>query len=216
MPSADSILAGLTTIANRGVAVAIAWHAAIGVAIVAMTLGWRPTQRRARTLLTLPLVSVAAFAFAYGNPFNGVLFTVAAVALVLVSRRAPSERTVGGDRLMSTIGVASIAFGAFYPHFLSGASVAYVYSAPVGLIPCPSLSLAIGFTLLGNGLGSRTWSLVLAGVGLFYGLFGLLRLGVYLDIGLLVGAGALSVGALRRRSAGHGPVLMRVTGRLRA
>lgn len=213
MPSAESILAGLTTIANRGAAIAIAWHAAIGVAVVAVALGWRPTQRLARTLLTLPLVSVAGFAFAFGNPFNGLVFTVAAAALVVVGWRARSERVGAGDPLMFTIGVASIAFGTFYPHFLSGAPVAYAYAAPVGLIPCPSLALVIGFTLLGNGLGSRTWSLTLAAFGLFYGLFGVLRLGVYLDVGLLIGAGVLAVRAIRlpgRRAGRVEPVVASV------
>jgi hypothetical protein len=42
---------------------------------------------------------------------------------------------------------------------------------------------------------------MLAAIGLFYGLFGTLRLGVYLDIGLIVGATALAIVGLQ---AGHG------------
>jgi hypothetical protein len=62
--------------------------------------------------------------------------------------------------------------------------------------------VAIGFALLGNGLGSRVWSLTLAAVGLFYGLFGVLRLGVLLDIGLVGGALALVAAAVLHSEGG--------------
>jgi hypothetical protein len=50
-----------------------------------------------------------------------------------------------------------------------------------------------------GGLGSKTWSGALAATGLFYGLFGVIRLGVSLDLGLVGGAAALSVLLLRER-----------------
>jgi hypothetical protein len=61
------------------------------------------------------------------------------------------------------------------------------------LIPCPTLSIVIGFTLLANGMSSRYWSLSLAVLGLFYGLFGILRLQVQIDAGLLIGATTLTI-----------------------
>jgi hypothetical protein len=76
-----------------------------------------------------------------------------------------------------------------------------LYASPVGLVPCPTLAVAIGFALVGNGLGSRVWSLTLAALGLFYGLFGVLRLTVLLDIGLVGGALAL-VGAVLHSAGG--------------
>lgn len=199
MPTPDSIRAGLAAIANSGVVVAVLWHVIIAATVAAIVAGWRPSQRVARVLLAAPLVSVAAFAFAFDNPFNGSVFAVGAAGLMSIGGSVRSERAVGGRALASAMGIASIAFGAFYPHFLDASPLAYTYSAPVGLIPCPTLALAVGFGLLGNGLGSRAWTLVLAILGLFYGLFGVLRLGVYLDLGLVVGAGALAVLALRAR-----------------
>ncbi|HEY0987386.1 MAG TPA: hypothetical protein VGD80_10060 [Kofleriaceae bacterium] len=203
MPTPDRILAGLAAIANSGVVVAVMWHVVIAAALVAIAAGWRPSQRVARVLLAGPLVSVAAFAFAFANPFNGAVFAAGAAGLVVLGGFVRSERVVAGGAPASTIGIASIAFGAFYPHFLDAPPLAYAYSAPVGLIPCPTLALVVGFALLGNGLGARAWTLVLATLGLFYGLFGMLRLGVYLDFGLVVGAGALAVLALRARVVGR-------------
>ena len=203
MPTPDSILAGLAAIANGGVVVAVLWHVVIAAVVAAVMAGWRPPQRVARVLLAAPLASVSAFAFAFDNPFNGSVFAAGAVGLVVLGGFARSQRVVGAGAMASTMGIASIAFGAFYPHFLDASPLAYTYSAPVGLIPCPTLALAVGFALLGDGLGSRAWTLALAILGLFYGLFGVLRLGVYLDVGLVVGASALGVLALRGQVVGR-------------
>ena len=76
-----------------------------------------------------------------------------------------------------------------YPHFLEQFSPAvYLVAAPTGLIPCPTLWLVIGFTLLAGGLGSRAWSLVLAVAGAFYACSECARFGVTLDIALAAGA----------------------------
>ena len=95
-------------------------------------------------------------------------------------------------------------FGISYPLPWVFGPLAYLYAAPTGLIPCPTLSLVIGFALLGGGLGSRAWSISLAAVGLFYGLFGVMRLRVYWDIPLIFGAAALlAVAAASRRLPGQ-------------
>ena len=204
MPPATEILDGLSVIANQASGIAVAWHIVIAMALVALTVGWRPSQRTARLLIGIPLASVAGVAIVFDNPFNGLVFAASALALTAIA--------VGGDRRLVSrgsawtrgIGVATITFGWVYPHFLQGDATAYLYASPVGLVPCPTLAVAIGFALLGNGLGSRVWSLTLAAVGLFYGLFGVLRLGVFLDIGLVGGALAL-VAAVLRAGLAHRP-----------
>ncbi|PLW83854.1 hypothetical protein CWI75_00380 [Kineobactrum sediminis] len=90
-----------------------------------------------------------------------------------------------------------IGFGWLYPHFLDNTtSLVYLYAAPTGLIPCPTLSIVIGFTLILGGLGSRSWCLVLAMMGLFYGVFGAARLGVRIDGVLILGALAAACAAV--------------------
>ena len=198
MPSPAEILAGITSIANQAIGVAIAWHVVVAIALVALATGWRPSQRVARILIAVPLVSVAGFAFAFGNPFNGLIFfsgSVALVALAWVGDRGSVRR---GTSWSFWIGVAMIAYAWVYPHFLEGRHpTSYLFASPLGLIPCPSLSAAIGFALLGSGLGARAWGITLAALGLLYGLFGVLRLGVFLDIGLVCGAIVLFAVAVR-------------------
>lgn len=195
MPSASDILAGLTTIAHRGLAAALVWHLALAVVLMALARGWRPPQRVAAALLAAPLVSVAAFALAFANPFNGAVFALGAVGLTALALRGDARPVARGARWSWWSGVAMLAFGWCYPHFLDDQPVAYLYAAPMGLVPCPTLSAVIGLALLAGGPASRRWSLGLAGLGLCYGLFGVLRLGVVLDLGLVAGAAALVVAA---------------------
>lgn len=203
MPPATDILDGLSAIANRATGVAVAWHIVIATALVALASGWRPSQRAARLLIGLPLASVAAGAVAFDNPFNGLVFAASATALTALAMMGDRRPVSRGSAWAFGIGVATITFGWVYPHFLEGHPTAYLYAAPVGLVPCPTLAVVIGFALLGGGLGSRTWSLTLAAVGLFYGLFGVLRLGVFLDIGLVGGAIALVAAVFRSSGGGH-------------
>ncbi len=87
-----------------------------------------------------------------------------------------------------------IIFGLVYPHFLNTDSFfKYLYASPAGLIPCPTLSLLIGFALLYNGFGSQSITITLIAFGLFYGIFGVLKLTVYLDLFLLFGTVTLLI-----------------------
>jgi hypothetical protein len=148
---------------------------------------------------------VAAFALAYGNVFNGAAFTATTIALVALADR-DGDAAVGHARGWArACGAAMIAFGWLYPHFLGGGALAYAYAAPLGLVPCPSLAMAMGLALVAGGDGARAWRLTLAGVGAFYGLFGTLRLGVAIDVGLVAGAGALALAALARPRAAPRP-----------
>jgi hypothetical protein len=202
VPSAQMITAQLTLAANRAIGVAMAWHFAIAVATAALILGLRPSRRAAGAMLATPLVSAAIVAVGIGNLFNGTILGVLGLALVLLALRLSSRPVEVGPVAARTVGVLLVAFGSFYPHFLQDQEpIAYLYAAPTGVVPCPTLSLVIGFALLAGGLGARAWSLTLGLVGLFYGVFGVARLRVYQDAVLIVGAATLLVLAIAQRRA---------------
>jgi hypothetical protein len=203
MPSAQMIIAHLTLASNRAWGVAIAWHFAVAVGIVALILGVRPSRRAAGVLLAVPIVSAAAVARVFANPFNGTILAALALALLGLALRLGTEPVASGPAPARAAGALLVAFGSLYPHFLqNGTPIDYFFAAPTGVIPCPTLSLVIGFALLAGGLGSRAWSLTLAVSGLFYGLFGVARLRIYLDIPLIAGAAALLILAIVQ----HAPV----------
>jgi hypothetical protein len=201
MPSVDEILQGLSSVANRGLPLALAWHVALGAALTALACGWRPSDRRARLILSTPFASVAASSFAFDQPFNGIVFTAAAVGLTLLAWSGAAEPRPRGGTWTLAAGVGSIAFGWLYPHFLADPPAwARLLGAPVGILPCPTLAVVIGFALLGPGWSARAWSGALAVLGGVYGLFGLLVLQVRLDIGLLLAAAALGAVVLSTRA----------------
>ncbi|MEW6517647.1 MAG: hypothetical protein AB1439_12175 [candidate division FCPU426 bacterium] len=203
MPTAAQILQTLALIANQNTWLSIAWHAAIALALVAVLAGWKPSLRVTGMIMALPLLSVSLLAWRYGNPFNGMLFLTAALLLGGLALRLDKRSISIAAGWTVWAGIAMLAFGWVYPHFLENAGwLTYLYASPVGLIPCPTLSATIGLVLLVDGLSSRSWSLILAGFGLFYGLFGTFRLHVWLDIGLVVGSLALAIRALALTKAG--------------
>jgi hypothetical protein len=189
MPTPEQILNSLRTIANQWQTLAVVWHVYFAVLAVGLVLGVRPSKRLGGILLGLPFLSVSALAWVSANPFNGTLFALAGVALIAIALRLPDERLRIAPTWVVSAGVLMFLFGWVCPHFLDTASfVPYLYAAPTGLVPCPTLSIVLGLSLMVGGLNSRAWSLGLAAIGIFYGIFGVLRLGVTIDVVLLLGA----------------------------
>ena len=194
MPSAEEILQGLTLAANHYSFIAWFWHFAFLVLVILLMIGRKPPKNIMAILLALPLASVGTVAILTANPFNGIVFLLTTIILLIMGYRLPADQAEIRPNLQGIFGVLMIIFGWVYPHFLTDATIwQYLYAAPVGLVPCPTLSIVIGFTLLFGGFGSRKWMLVLAIVGLFYGLVGFFRLKVHLDIGLIAGAVILAI-----------------------
>ena len=188
MPSSDTVLSHLTAIANDWRVMAITWHALFGAFFVALLAGWRPSMQVTGRMLAAPLLSVSVISWLSGNPLNGTTFAVFGAALAVAARGSVSTiRPASSPRLAS--GGVLAAFGWMYPHFVEADSwITYTYAAPLGIVPCPTLSMVIGVTLmLANG-GSTRWRLLLATAGLLYGLVGVFWLGVLLDVALLTGA----------------------------
>ena len=204
MPSTETILDGLTAIANDWRGLAVGWHALAACAIVGMFAGWRPTNRAVAVLLILPLLSVSAMAWSSANPFNAATFAALALVLGSIARRIASRPVRVSQPRLVVPGALLLTFAWVYPHFLHAQTWAeYIYAAPLGLIPCPTLSAVNGVTLILGLLESRAWSLTIAVMGLAYGAIGIFRLGVRIDVALLAGAAVLAVAALRRDFATH-------------
>ena len=202
MPTSEEILAGLGVIANNWRWFAILWHGYFAVIILALILGIRPSKRIFGVLLTLPLLSVSVLAWLNANAFNGGFFAIVAIALGFIALKLPAGAIRIGPIWLTAVGTLMLGFGWVYPHFLVGHGFAqYLYAAPTGLIPCPTISIVIGVSLILGGLGSRAWYLVLAFIGLFYGAFGAVKLGVLIDLTLFAGALVVFYVGLSKRLA---------------
>jgi hypothetical protein len=188
MPKTEEIIAALHSIANDFTAVAVLWHAAFYLLIALLIAKWEPSNKLLAVLLSLPLLSVAIFAWISGNPFNGTLFSIMAILVFIFGMKASVSPVALSPFPFYIIGILMVIFGLIYPHFIDTDSFfKYLYASPSGLVPCPTLSILIGFVLLYNGLGSQSLTVILIIFGLFYGIFGVFKLGVHLDVGLLIG-----------------------------
>jgi hypothetical protein len=189
MPAPDEILAGLKDIANTWQLLAVLWHLCLAIFVVLLLAGRRPSMRLAGILLVLPLLSVSIVAALSANPFNALLFGLASITLLVLCRKLPDQPVRFSPLWIQLAGVILLAFGWVYPHFLETSSLlAFLYAAPTGLIPCPTLSAVIGIALLLDGLGSRAFSLVLGVTGMLYGVIGVWRLDVAIDWFLVAGS----------------------------
>lgn len=192
MPIATEILDDLTTIANSWKSLAVLWHIFFGLLAVSVSRGWRPPERLMGALLVPPLVSVCVLAWVEGNPFNGTVFGILSLALLGVLPSLSVTPVSRNSTYWVVAGTLLFAFGWTYPHFLSeGPALVYLYAAPLGLVPCPTLSMLVGITLIFGGFKSPMWSSVLVVAALFYGFFGALYLGVIIDWVLTAGGIAL-------------------------
>src|ERR1041385_7485151 len=202
IPNPDEIRSGLAEIANNWRVLAVFWHAYFAMLAGMFFVPRRLSRRTFGVLLSVPLASVSALAWVVGNFFNGADFAIACLSLVAIAVRLPKSQI----ELMpwgAVPGTLMFAFGWVYPHFLTTASYStYLYFAPTGLLPCPTLSIVVGLALATSGLRSIAWSMVAGSTALFYGVYGAAVLSVALDWTLVVGAVLLLVIGIPRGQRG--------------
>jgi hypothetical protein len=192
--SVDAIRSSLSAITNEWRDVAMAWHVLFAVLVISIVS--RVIRRDAAAfVLAVAALSVAALAAWSGNPFNASVFLVAGVIMMRLAATMRGAPMAFGTRLEMVAGIVLVAFGAVYPHFLAASSwTAYLYQAPLGVIPCPTIAASAGVTLIAGGFGSKAWCRVVGTVAVFYGLVGVLVLGVMIDVALIAGAVMLWAG----------------------
>lgn len=190
MPSASEIIKALALLANKYTIVAIAWHAVFVLFLLLLLFAKRkPSNHFAGYFLTLPLFSASIFAWQIGNLFNGILFLITGALLLFLTAKSNTDRvSVNSNIWLRTIGAIIFLSGFFYPHFLEQDLWSYLYAAPVGLVPCPTLLTITGLVLVFNTSQLKLWFVVLTLVDFFYGVFGVMKLNVYLDLILIAGA----------------------------
>ncbi|HET9240450.1 MAG TPA: hypothetical protein VFO10_24510 [Oligoflexus sp.] len=208
MPSSSEILSQLSLLAQSYIWLAILWHLAVFALLVRK--GWRPKQRHAAQLLLLPLISVSVLGWLHRNPFQGLVFIILTFILGLISFQLANRPVSLHRKWTFPVGILALLYALVYPHFLEGTSAwLYLLAAPIGVVPCPTLSLVCGFTLLFSGFYSRAWQAVCAVAGLFYAAFGIFVLGVWLDLGLLLITASMLLLMAERQELGfsHGNVM---------
>jgi hypothetical protein len=200
VPSPDALLTVLAAIANDWRWLAITWHLLFATLCFALMTSWRPHARLLGRLLVAPLLSVSFVAWMSGNPFNGTMFAALAAALAWsVASFGDTSVTFVPSTWLAAGGAITV-FGWTYPHFVRTESwVTYLYASPFGILPCPTLAVMIGVTLMVRHQIAIRWQAALIVAGLLYGAIGVFRLGVALDWGLLLASALLAAAIARDR-----------------
>ncbi len=173
MPTADQILSGLREIANTWNTVAMLWHVYFGAMVLVLAVGVRLSRRIAGLLLGFPLWSVSAIAWLSPNPFNGLINAVVGIVLLLVAVKLPNDNVQLSPKWSLVPGLILFVVGWTYSQLLDTSSYwPYLYSAPVGTIPCLRLTIVIGSALILDVFGSHILGVVLGFAGLLYGILG--------------------------------------------
>lgn len=212
VPTPEQILAGLIKMANECRLVAIIWHVFFAIIIGALIIGlyrkktnrWYLTKRAFGIFLGLPALSVGIVSCFY-NPVNAIVGIVIGALLLLTAVKFSSENVQLAPKWAMIPGIFMVIFGWIYPSalFMDLSSIgSYVFATPLGLIPCTTLSIIIGLTLLLNGLNSRRYSLIVGITGIVYGILGVVQLGVLIDVVLFIGACVLTINAIRGKYNG--------------
>lgn len=195
------ILKSLFAMVEANGSLAIAWHVFVGVFVIALAAGWRPSRRTVCILATFPLLSVAVVALRAGNPFNAFVFGALAIAVAIAGGGASRDPIAIEHPVLATI---FLAFGWTYWHFVEGSFAIVTYGTPLGVIPCPTLALLVGLALLTGVFRHRSFAWIVTIAAAAYGLFGLFVLRVGIDVVLVFGALILAFFAMGELSGARG------------
>jgi hypothetical protein len=197
MPTSAEILNGLIIAANKFIWIGIGWHIILFAFMVRLFTQKPVNTKIIASGMSVFLLSVGIISVLIHNPFNAIMFALAALIFGIYTLNFKAVPVRPEWSPATIVGLLMVIFGFVYPHFLEAKSwINYLYASPMGLIPCPTLSVFIGLTLMLRGFNSRKWMFTAAGLGLFYGIVGVLRLKVYLDVALIGGGSLLLVHAI--------------------
>lgn len=88
MPADEAVLAWAASVANDWRWLAISWHVALAVLLIAVSRS-RVSERLVALLLLFPIASVAVLAWLSWNRFNGLMFTIVTALLARSAMHVP-------------------------------------------------------------------------------------------------------------------------------
>jgi hypothetical protein len=142
-------------------------------------------------LLLILSGSAAVVAVRYGIVPNILIFAIFFILTARAMIKKELDFEVSGQSLAARIaGFAAIFFGFYYLHWVSEPLLvnALVYS-PLGIANCPTMAAFAGFLCFLRRPGSPFLEAFVGVITLYFGFFGIMRLGAYVDI-VLIAAGA--------------------------
>lgn len=141
------------------------------------------------TILVL-FLTVTINALIYGNPFHATTFgimSITAGSMFLSKKKEDIAWEFRTDYKM-VISILLIISGLWYPELANVNPFESLMLSPVGVIPCPTLTTALGLMNLFSAQINRKLLYVTIFFGMIYGFIGTFKLGVYFDVVLIIAA----------------------------
>jgi hypothetical protein len=140
-------------------------------------------------------LSATVVAVKYGIAPNVIVFGMFFVFIVHAYLTKRLNFNLGGISPVNLLlGILGLVFGFWYPHWVESPVWlnAFLYS-PLGSLNCPTMVTICGFLCLSEEPRSRILETTVAVITLYFGFFGILRLGAYVDVALILCALCLLV-----------------------
>lgn len=136
------------------------------------------------TILAL-FLSVTINAAIYGNPFHAITFGIMAALAVYVLAKGKNMVTMPQQGFRTMVALLFIFLGFWYPEIVKANIFESLLISPVGVVPCPTLLVALGMLNMFYPNISKVQLIVTAFFGIIYGAIGTFKLGVYFDLWLI-------------------------------
>jgi hypothetical protein len=189
--SAENIINYLAAISNQNLWLNSLIHLLVIIAIGAIFGGGKRNyhHRVVDGVIFLLFSSVAINAAIYGNPFHFITFALLALFAFIELFKNKNEFKILRLNIRSIVAFIFVVIGFLYPDFVETTPVALLLFSPAGIVPCPTLLITLGMLTLAYPKVNIPQYTITALVGACYGLIGVFKLNVYLDIALILLAG---------------------------
>jgi len=188
MKSPENIIVMLQQVSSENVIPAVIIHIlTFSLLVLGIFIKKHRTILFSIFLLSLS-ASAAFFAVKYIIPPNIILFSVFFILTVAAIKKGQLQFQFSKTRIWDRlVGITALIFAFYYLHWVESPVFlnALIYS-PLGLVNCPTMLAFSGLLCFIKKPGAPYLEFFVGGITLYFGFFGMMSLGAYIDIILVI------------------------------
>jgi len=185
--NAQTVLNYLEMVANNNLLVNSSMHIVALIALAAVFIVKKDIVKRLifQSAVSTLFLSVTINALLFGNPFHAATFGILAITSLVELFKGKNAIRISTNIWNVVIGFLFVFIGLWYPEFVNKNLLLLLFVSPAGIIPCPTLLVALGLLTLIFPKVNRVQYAVTTAMGIIYAVIGVFVFKVYLDITLL-------------------------------
>ena len=188
MKTSEAITSMLETVAREAKTYAVFVHLLFLAALGLGSLVGRLRNFLFSLFIAFISLSAAIFGIAYVIAPNVILFATFFLLILRARLAGKLNFDLGNAAPVSLcFGVLGLVFGFWYLHWVeSPVWLNALIASPLGVVNCPTMVTVCGFLCLSQKPRSALLEAAVGAVTLYFGLFGIFRLGAYVDVVLVL------------------------------